>query len=232
MSLLKWRIYYRDGTTSTSAQSAWEQARAHDLVAVVWKYGEGPVSVELGTPYYMHCGDWIARVWDCTLYLRKEGVKFGRWARFDIFQQAWRLALTEMYGKEVGLEHPSMLSSMCGNLKPSTAATPKFSWHVWYDNGKMYSGQSLSEWNLLPSDGILAACYSHVLSEMVTSCALRRYTLYYWRDGELVNTDHLDDVLKDFPMFKTGCPEFTGQSYLVQGQAIADAMKDTLEDLG
>jgi hypothetical protein len=229
---LRWRIYYRSGITVNSSQSTWEQAPSSDIVAVVWKHdGESKPHVEIGTPYYIHAGDWIARVWDCTLYLRKYGVKFGRWARFDLFQDAWRRALTEMYGKDVAHDHTSTLSSMCGNLRPATAHDPKFSWHAWYDDGKVYSGLTLDAWQLLPTDGILSACYSHVLNDMIVSVALRRYTFYLFRNGELVNTDHLDDLLKDFPMFKTGCPAFTGQSYLAQAQAIADAMADTLEDV-
>jgi len=228
---LRWRIYYRSGITADSAVYTWEQAPSHDIVAVVWASGNGKVSVELGTPYYMHCGDWIARVWDVTLYLRKYGVKFGRWARFDLFQQAWKEALIHMYGSEAGISTKTMLSSITGHMDAAKATDPKSEWRVWYDDGKVYTGHNLEGWNALPSDGILSVCYSYVLNDIRIAIAQRRYTYYFFRGMELVNTDHLDDLLKDFPMFKTGCPAFTGQSYLAQAQAIADAMNDKLEDV-
>jgi nuclear transport factor 2 (NTF2) superfamily protein len=228
---LRWRIYYRDRTTINSSQSTWEQAADHNIVAVVWAYNDGPISVEVGTPYYMSCGDWIARVWDCTLYLRKHGVKFGRWARFDVFQQAWRCAIIHMFGSDAGISTKTMLSSITGHMDAAKATDKKSEWVAWYDDGKVYSGQSYEDWCLLPTDGILSVCYSYVLNDIRIAIAQRRYTYYYWKHGELINTDHLDTLLKDFPMFKTGCPAFTGNSYLAQAHAIADAMADTLEDV-
>lgn len=228
---LKWRIYYRTGETTQSGHATWAQAIREGLVAVAWQRGSGPVEVELGTPYYLHCQDWIARVWDPTLYLRQYGVRFGRWARHDLFQQAWQKALEEMGGKPIALDHPSMVSSTVSDSRSAAKADPKFKWTLWYDNGQQYSGESLAPWRDTPTDGVLAACYQHVMNGVLFRIALRRYTYFYWRNGELINTDDLGDVLVDFPMFKVGCPAFEGKSYLHQAEAIADALKDDLKDV-
>jgi hypothetical protein len=73
--------------------------------------------------------------------------------------------------------------------------------------------------------------YHHVLNGILVAMVMRRHTFYYWKNGELVNSDDLDKCLEDFPEFKKGCPAFTGNSYLDYGRAIAAAMSDTLEDI-
>ena len=97
--MLQWRIYYNDGRTVNSKQMTWNLAHSKNIVAVVWRYGEGLVQVEVGTPYYLNMGDWICRVWDPGLYLRKFGVKFGRWTTNEQFQEAWRKCLEVVTGK-------------------------------------------------------------------------------------------------------------------------------------
>ena len=82
-----------------------------------------------------------------------------------------------------------------------------------------------------PTDGILCAVYWRVYSGLVSSYAVRRYTHYLWHDGELQNTDDLDTVLSYFPQLKHGQPSFEGSSYLHQGEAIAAAFRDILEDV-
>jgi hypothetical protein len=227
---LRWRIYTRLNTTIHSGQSTWEQAVATDIVAIVWQFNDGPVRVELGTPYYLHAGDWIARIWDPTLYLRQFGVKFGRWAKNEEFDEAWRHCLEVVGAKPVPTDHASLAgSTVCATREQTTE--PVFGWGIWYDNHQRLLGTDLTTWNQAPTDGVLAVCYHHVLNSVVLAFGLRRYTFFYWRYGELLNTDDLDEVLKDFPQFKRGCPSFMGKSYLDQGLAIAAALSDTLEDV-
>src|SRR5689334_20475101 len=91
---LRWRIYPYNDDPFTSAQGTWAQARTDQIVAAVWQRTdmEKP-HVELGVPYYYSDNEtFVGRCWDPTLYLRKLGVKFGRWADPALFQAAWRAA--------------------------------------------------------------------------------------------------------------------------------------------
>ena len=228
---LRWRIWYRTGESVDSGQMTWAEARRTDIVAVVWQRNGGPIEVELGTPYYLHFGDWIARVWDATLYLRPAGVKIGRWCRTDLFEEAWRRALQEMDDRTpITLQHPSMKSSIVSHSRNGMPTDKEFSWSIWYDNGQQVTGFSMEDWEAAPADGLLAVCYHHLMNGVRVSIAIRRYSYYYWRtDGKLVNTYDLEELLKDFPQFKVGCPTFTGNSYLHQAIAISDALKDDLQ---
>lgn len=228
---LKWRIYYRTGETTQSGHATWAQAIREGIVAVAWQHGRQPVQVELGTPYYLHLDDWIARVWDPTLYLRKMGVKFGRWARQDLFQAAWAAAISEINGQEVVPDEVAIKSGVVSHARPAKKTDPRFQWALWYDNGQKVSGESFEAWDAAPTDGVLAASYYHVLNEIIFAVALRRYTFFTWRGSELINSDDLAAVVREFPAFKVGCPSFEGKSYLHQAEAIADALNDDLHDV-
>lgn len=228
---LRWRIYYRDGHTVDSTQATWMDAPREHLVAVVWQAGDGPVKVEVGTPYYLHMGDWICRVWDPTLYLRKKGVRCGRWAENHLFQDVWRTCLSVVTGKEVAPDSQSLQGGLVCASQAAEQTDPRFAFTVYYDDGTVYTGSSLEEWNNTPTDGVLAVGYHHVLNGIKIAFASRRFTFYYWRDMELVNLDFVDEIMPDFPQFKYGCPSFTGKSYTEQAKAIAHAMADTLDDV-
>lgn len=230
---LHWRLYYADGRMLGSHQATWEEAPRTNIVAVVQAINDEPPEVQLGTPYYWHLGDWIARIWEPGLYLRQTGkVKFGRWTSHEIFQGAWKHALQTISGQGKDMsEDPTIMQS--GSTCRSSSAQPNesgFGWCAWYDDKKLYTSE-LAKWEDLPSDGLLCVVYGRVLSHIKTEYAIRRYTYYFWNDLELVNTDDLDEVLERFPACKWGQPSFAGKSYLNQGEAIAAAFRDTLEDV-
>lgn len=231
---LHWRLYYRDGRTVSSKESTWEAAPATDVVAVVHALDNEPPDCELGTPYYWHHGDWIARVWDPTLYLRQTGqVKFGRWASYALFDSAWRAALMSIARRGHEQEALDERSLQSGGVFHSEAVNDRetgTSWSLYYDNGNFITDKACA-WSEAPSDGILCATYACVYSGMKIKMAMRRYTYYLWRGHELINTDNLDEVLTLFPQCKQGQPSFTGASYRHQGEALAAALRDQLEDL-
>jgi hypothetical protein len=232
---LRWRIHYLDGSTVSSCAMTWVQAPSTGIVAVVHQCGDSPVRVELGTPYYLQEENYVIRVWDPTLYLRRMGtVKFGRWARTDIFNGAWDEALRCV------TTDPKMLTdegARKGGVVAGTRAAqegePRLSWGLWYDDLTVVQGNAddAHAWVRAPSDGVMAAVYRHVSSGIAMSVALRRYTFYFWEHGELINTDDLDRVLAAHPQFKKGCPSFTGGDYLGQARTIKAALEDTLEDV-
>lgn len=228
---LKWRLYYRDGQTVSCADSTWEAAPRTDIVAVVWKYDNGPAQTDLGTPYYLNAGDWIARCWDPTLYLRGMNVKFGRWARNALFQQAWQQCVAYVSGKEIAPDDPSLQGSTVCMTRAAVQGDEPFSWRLWYDNGKILTGSDMDAWEVAHTDGVLAASYRIMMNGVVVSFGKRRFTYFYWRGAELINTDDLHEVVRDYPAFKFGEPHFTGKSYQIQAEAIAAALADKLEDL-
>jgi len=228
---LHWRIYYRDGTMIDSRHSTWEAAPRTDLVAVVHAINEEAPSVELGTPYYWHHGDWIGRVQDVTLYLRQLGtVKFGRWASHRLFDAAWRRALTAINKKDATIDDASLQSGVVCCTQRVDNREVGVTWALYYDTGDLIDS-SMCGWDQAPSDGILVATYGVVYTGIKLLVAMRRHTFYYWRGHELVNTDDLDALLLDVPQCKIGCPSFTGNSYRHQAEAIAAACRDQLEDL-
>lgn len=229
---LRWRIFYRTAQKVGSHQKTWDEARRADAVAIVWQFNDGPINRELGTPYYVHLDDWIARCWDPTLYLRQQNkVKFGRWAKDSIFRQCWTQAIEQVTRKPVGTEHGALSGTAVVDTHVGDVKDQPFKWMAWYDNGQVYTGHSTNDWEELPTDGIMCVYYHHILNGILIAMAIRRYTYYYWKNGELINTDDLDVCVQEFPAFKKGCPEFTGASYLDYGLAIQEAMTDTLEDI-
>ena len=233
-SVLHWRIYYRDGRMVSSKDCAWEQAPSTDIVAVAHALNDEPADCELGTPYYWHNGDWIGRVWDATLYLRATGrVKFGRWADHNSFNDAWREALRSIAEPKDDpsiFDERSMRSGCVFTTRTVNDAEVGQGWSLYYDNHKLFTHKSCA-WADAPADGILCATYSSVYSGMQLRAAMRRYTYYYWRGHELINTDDLDEVLTHFPQCKHGQPAFAGKSYRHQAEALSQAIKDQLEDL-
>lgn len=229
---LRWRIYYRDGSTRSSAQSTWEAAPHQHLVAVVWAYGAQPAQVEVGTPYYLNMGDWICRVWDPTLYLRKLGVKMGRWTTNQQFQAAWQTCLTRVMGKPCEADNQALAGGVVCSTRAAESNAPAFEWVLYYDDGSCVTGTDQAGWRAAPSDGVLAVYFHYVLNGILLAFGRRRFTFYYWKaSGELENVDFLDECLPDFPQIKYGCPSFTAKSYTEQARAIAAAMADTLHDL-
>lgn len=231
-SVLHWRIHYRTGETVSSKDCTWEQARSHDIVAVVHALNDEPAACELGTPYYWHHGDWIARVWDPSLYLRQTGqVKFGRWASYAIFDSAWRTALDSIKtGSGTPYDERHLQSGVVFDTETVNDSEVGQSWSLYYDSCAIVTSKNCS-WAEAPSDGIMCATYSNVFSGLKIKAAMRRFTYYFWRGHELVNTDDLNAVLAHFPQCKQGQPSFTGASYRHQGEAIAAALRDQLEDL-
>lgn len=228
---LRWRIYYRDGRTIHSGQSSWELAPPRDLVAVAWRLNNDPPKVELGTPYYFLDGHpW--RCWDATLYLRKMGVvKFGRWTSDERFAQAWHQCLEASSRKPVAKDHGSVAGGMVCSTRPAEDDDPPFQFGLFYDDGQYIKGTHPDLWQQAPSDGVLCAYYWRRINDVIVSFAMRRYTFYMWTAGDLNNTDNLEQVLGEYPLFKFGTPAFTGVDYLSQAEAIAEALKDTLNDV-
>jgi hypothetical protein len=231
-AVLHWRIYYADGTAISSAQTTWEQAPSRNIVAIVHALNDEPAACELGTPYYWRFDDFVVRVWDPTLYLRQTGlVKFGRWAPHKLFTGAWLEALQRITTpqKYQELLNGEGVQSGCvcthetvNDLESGTTFA------LYYDDGTLWTTQS-GPWEKAPTDGVMCAIYGVVYSGIKNKYALRRYTYYYWRQHELRNTDDLDEVLDQFPQLKRGTPQFTGKSYRHQAEAIANALRDTLE---
>lgn len=230
---LRWRAYYTNGQTVSSQERAWESILSGHLVAVVWQYGDQPVKVELGTPYYLKLGNMIIRVWDATLYLRRFGtVKFGRWAEKEVFDGAWREAVRSVVANDSLLSDEGAMKGgvVAGTHVAAEDAVPS-SWAIWYDDMTMVKGMTPEEWKAIPSDGVMAAVHACTMNGITLGVAMRRYTFYFWKDRELVNTDDFDSVIDAHPAFKRGCPSFVGGDYLGQGNAIKAALEDTLEDL-
>lgn len=234
-SVLHWRIYYRDGRTVSSRDVPWAQAPSRDIVAVVHAINDEHADCELGTPYYWNYGDWICRVWDPTLYLRQTGlVKFGRWASHAQFNATWREALysiaTTLSEREMILNERTMQSGVAFTTETVNDSEVGQTWSLYYDDQKLITSAH-TPWVDAPSDGVLAATYSSVYSGLKLRAAMRRYTYYYWRGLELINTDDLDEVLTHFTQCKHGQPTFAGKSYRHQAEALSQAIKDQLEDL-
>lgn len=229
--MLQWRIYYNDGRTVNSKQTSWVDAPKMDLVAVVWKFGEGPVQVEVGTPYYLNMGDWICRVWDPSVYLRKFGVKVGRWAPNQQFKDAWKLCLETVTSAPVADDAQSLHGGCVCSTQAAREDDDLFHWSIYYDNGEVHGGNDLKSWQDAPTDGVLAVYHHHVLNQVRMAFGTRRYAMYYWRGPDLVNVETAEECLKDFPQFKYGTPGWTWPHYAEQARAIADAMNDPLADL-
>lgn len=231
-SKLHWRIYYRDGRRVGSHESSWDSAPKDDVVAVVQALDDEVPSVELGTPYYWHLGDWIARVWDPTLYLRQTGlVKFGRWSSHAKFASAWKHALASIsHTRRMDQDESALQCGAISVTSPAKFGETGTGWAMWYDDCRVFTNEH-SDWMAIPDDGVLCAVYAITYSGIKVSFAIRRYTYYFWRGHELVNTDDLDEVLNHFPACKRGQPAFTGKSYRHQGEAIAAALADKLDDV-
>ena len=234
---LYWRLYYVDGTMIGSHQSTWDAAKKDTVVAVVHAINDETPAVEIGTPYYWHHGDWIARTWDVTLYLRQTGqVKFGRWASHGLFRTAWIAALESIASESDAAQRQKMVEhhleygivQVSATVLANTPLKPQF--ELYYDSGEMRSGGQ-ADWASMPSDGILCAVYRVVYGGIMMSFAMRRHTFYYWLNSELVNTDNLEEMVLSFPQCKQGLPSFQGTSYRHMGLAIAAAYADTLEDV-
>lgn len=227
---LHWRIYYVDGRYIGSHECTWEEAPSTNIVAVVHALNDEPATCELGTPYYWHQQDWIARVWDPTLYLRQTGlVKFGRWASYKLFSDAWVAAIQSINGDKP-FNDTALSSGMVFMSDPARPGESGTSWSLYYDDSTRCES-SAHTWAEAPTDGVLCATYSAVYSGAKFKAAIRRYTYYFWREHELINTDDLDEVLKSFPQCKQGQPSFTGKSYRHQGEALAAALQDQLTDV-
>ena len=228
---VRWRIYYKDGTTVHSGQSSWSSAPSSNLVAVAWKAPKQPVRVELGTPYYFFDGHpW--RCWDPTLYLRKLGtVKFGRWASDERFLEAWRNCLSVSSGKVIDGDHASIVGGLVCSTRPAEATDAEWQFGIFYDDSQLITGQDRKLWAQMPSDGVLCAYYWRKINDVIVSFAMRRFTYYYWKDDAMMNTDDLSEVLVQHPDFKSGLPSFSGSDYLAQASAIAEALRDQLEDV-
>lgn len=230
---LRWRVYYNNGQTVSSQERKWEDILSGNIVAVVWQYGNEPKRVELGTPYYLKMGNMIIRVWDATLYLRRFGtVKFGRWAEREVFDSAWREAVGSVVADKALLsDEGAMKGGVVAGTTVAKEHAPPSGWIVWYDDMTMAKGTTLEEWRAIPADGIMAAVHAVTMNGITLSVAMRRYTFYFWRGGELINTDDFDAVIDAHPLFKRGTPSFVGGDYLGQGHAIKAALDDTLEDV-
>jgi hypothetical protein len=234
-SILHWRIYYRTGQTISSKDCTWAEAPARDIVAIAHALNDEPADCEFGTNYYWRYQDWIARVWDPTLYLRQTGlVKFGRWASYAQFYAAWKealhsIAVTPVEHEQI-INERTMESGIAFTTEVVNSQESGQTWSLYYDTQALVTSQ-VATWEQAPSDGVLCATYSSVYSGLKLKAAMRRYTYYFWRGHELINTDDLDEVLSHFPQCKYGQPTFAGKSYRHQAEAIAQALKDTLEDL-
>jgi hypothetical protein len=221
--------------TIGSHEKSWAEARQDNVIAVVHAINDETPAVEIGTPYYWHHEDWIARVWDVTLYLRQTGlVKFGRWASHELFRAAWVAALRAIapdHNKDQLLTADALQHGLvqCSRTIPTGQATAA-GWQLYYDNGSMVQG-STDQWISAPSDGVLCATYFVPYSGIEMRFAMRRYTFYFWRGHELLNTDKLEEVLIHFPQCKIGVPSFQGSSYRHMGLAIAAAYADDLKDV-
>lgn len=229
--MLQWRIYYNDGRTVTSKQTTWNLAPSKSIVAVVWKFGDGPVQVEVGTPYYLNMDDWICRVWDPSVYLRKFGVKVGRWASNQQFQEAWTICLEHVMRKTIEPDTQALHGGLVCAQHEADENDALFSWMIYYDNGEVHHGNDLQSWEDAPTDGVLAVYHHHVLNRVRIAFGTRRFAMYYWKGPDLVNVETADECLKDFPQFKYGTPGWIWPHYTEQARAIADAMNDTLTDL-
>ena len=231
---MRWRIYYNDGVFVSSKDCEWEAAPQGNIVAIVHAKGNRPASCELGTPYYWKFNDWIARVWDPTLYMRQTGkVKFGRWAEREMFGSAWReavLSLTPGCDPAKVLTDETLRSGVAFTNRVAEHGAPEVAWKLYYDNGSFITSEHAS-WDEAPTDGVLCATYQCLYSGALFSCALRRYTYYYWKGHQLLNSDDLHEVLKTFTQCKRGLTQFEGKSYLHQAEALAAALADDLEDL-
>lgn len=231
---LRWRIYYNDGVYLSSKDCTWEQAPSGKIVAVVHAQGDRPAECELGTPYYWHFGSWIARVWDVSLYLRQTGrVKFGRWAERKLFSDAWREAVITLHPDvmpEKVLTEDTLRGGVVFTNRAAKHGDSLNGWSLYYDDNTLCTSAQMA-WNEAPTDGVLCATYHCGYSGAIFSAAVRRYTYYLWRGHELINTDDLDEVLREFPQCKRGLTAFEGKSYLHQASALAAALADDLEDL-
>lgn len=235
---LRWRLYSYTARIS-SAEKPWEDVTDKDIIAVVWQQPdmEKP-SVELGSPYYIHLGDWIARCWDPHLYLRKCGtVKYGRWAQRSIFRSAWEAATMSLYPKNKLQDFDKIKEGYLqgshvvwtGDAADTDSVFP--AWWVYYDNGTMYNADH-HRWDEIPSDGIMAACYSTKRDGIIINMAKRRYSFYYWVGDELANTDDLGHVLAQHPMIKYGRTDFSGlKAVMPMAEIYKMALEDTLEDV-
>lgn len=230
---LQWRAHYINGQTISYIERTWENLPSGQIVAIVWRYNDGPVHVEVGTPYYIKLGTVIFRVWDPTLYLRKFGtVKFGRWTETDVFNDAWTAAVRSVVANDATLsDNGAMKGGIVAGTRVAVKDAPQSGWAVWYDNLTMVKGSTPEEWAEIPSDGVLAAMHAFTFNGITLGVAMRRYTFYYWNDRELANTDDLNVVIDAHPQFKRGIPEFKGGDYLGQAHAIKAALDDKLEDL-
>jgi hypothetical protein len=234
-STMHWRIYYADGRITDSTQIKWADAPVDGICAIVHAINDEPADCELGTPYYWNHGDWIARVWDVTLYLRQTGkVKFGRWASHGLFNEAWTSALESISDtpeeKARCKDVRSLQSGCVFTTKVVEDAQIGQTWSLYYDDRSLVTSE-VATWEQAPADGVLAGTYTSVYSGMQLRAAMRRYTYWFWRGHELINTDDLDLVLTHFPQCKHGQPAFAGRSYRHQAEAISQAIKDQLKDI-
>lgn len=231
----KWRLYTYDGTFQSNG-GLWDSCPRTDLLAVVWQRPDmDKPEVELGSPYYVHAGDWIKRVWDPTLYFRKWGtVKFGRWDSPTTFDAAWRAALRSIVPPGIdtaAIEAERQSGHQCVHTSDAELTPPLPAWWVYYDDGKLFNAQH-HRWAEIPTDGVMAACYSRVVDGIRISMAKRRYTYFYWTGEELSNTDDWDHLLAQHPQVKKGRITFDGlKAAMPMAEVYVKALADTLEDV-
>ena len=86
-----WRIWYDDGSTFDSTQGPPEAAPLDGVIAVGTERENGHRRPRLGADYYFWTGDgWaVGDRADLERWLRRDlpALKYGRWARNDVFTQ-------------------------------------------------------------------------------------------------------------------------------------------------
>lgn len=98
LEVMRWKVYYDDGTTFSSDDGSAEKAPLDGVQAVVQYHPNGRNEVLEGHDYYWWTGDCWAygRVNDLERWLRAmcPGVKFGRFTRTAIHQRI----MGDLYG--------------------------------------------------------------------------------------------------------------------------------------
>jgi hypothetical protein len=232
---LRWRVYPYNAPPITSAMSTWQEVQRSQIVAVVWQRTDmTKPQPEVGTPYYYAEETFVARCWDPSLYLRKLGVKMGRWADPQIFNSAWYQALAHVSPPGTDADALFERAKQGGQIVSTEEAADskrEVGWRIWCDDLRIFSSAH-STWESLPADGVMCVAYTHLHDGLLLSMAKRRFTFYFWAGEVLCNTDSLSEVLAHFPQFKYGITSFDGlQAYLPMAELIRAALNDTLEDV-
>lgn len=87
MKVIWWKIYYDDNKTFSCEEGKWEEAPTDGIQVIAELYDNGKSKLWHSKDYYFRNEEFIFATEDLNPFLRKLGIKFGRWHNPNKFQE-------------------------------------------------------------------------------------------------------------------------------------------------